>query len=165
MELACRRVTPLLFASTKIVTVMFNLIGSKRRWRKLEPQLTCTESQQTSNSEDENDASSCSDAATTALSKENLKSFRRIASPPRKSRQERAPTPSTREMPSAQIDITPSKPYLPAKSAPTPKDTTENELIRLTNAYPGTTNTLSSIHQRRWFLSIDRHNSGFVPLY
>lgn len=32
---------------------------------------------------------------------------------------------------------------------------------RLTNAYPGATNSVGSIHQRRWFMSLDRPNSGF----
>lgn len=32
---------------------------------------------------------------------------------------------------------------------------------RLTNAYPGSTNSVGSIHQRRWFISLDRPNSGF----
>jgi hypothetical protein len=32
----------------------------------------------------------------------------------------------------------------------------------LTNAYPGATNSVGSIHQRRWFVSLDRLNSGFV---
>lgn len=33
--------------------------------------------------------------------------------------------------------------------------------IRLDNAYPGSTNTIGSIHQRRWFITLDRVNSGF----
>lgn len=33
---------------------------------------------------------------------------------------------------------------------------------RLTNAYPGATNSVGSIHQRKWFISLDRPNSGFV---
>ncbi|KAI9810176.1 MAG: hypothetical protein M1827_006622 [Pycnora praestabilis] len=37
----------------------------------------------------------------------------------------------------------------------------EDEEVRLTNAYPGATNTIGSIHQRRWYLSLDRANSGF----
>ncbi|EFW17834.1 hypothetical protein D8B26_004829 [Coccidioides posadasii str. Silveira] len=37
----------------------------------------------------------------------------------------------------------------------------EDETIRVTNAYPGATNSISSVHQRRWFLSLDRVNSGF----
>lgn len=37
----------------------------------------------------------------------------------------------------------------------------ENEQVRINNAYPGATNSISSIHQRRWFLSLDRANSGF----
>lgn len=37
----------------------------------------------------------------------------------------------------------------------------DNE-IRANNAYPGATNIIGSIHQRRWFLSLDRLNSGFI---
>ncbi|KAL9628996.1 MAG: hypothetical protein Q9204_005531 [Flavoplaca sp. TL-2023a] len=40
----------------------------------------------------------------------------------------------------------------------------EDEQVRLTNAYPGATNSINSIHQRRWYLSMDRHASGFMPL-
>jgi hypothetical protein len=35
--------------------------------------------------------------------------------------------------------------------------------IRKNNAYPGSTNTIGSIHQRRWYLSLDRESSGFEP--
>jgi len=41
----------------------------------------------------------------------------------------------------------------------------EDHTTRLTNAYPGATNSINSIHQRRWYLSLDRHSSGFVPKY
>ncbi|KAL4954038.1 DNA polymerase ligase-domain-containing protein [Aspergillus filifer] len=43
--------------------------------------------------------------------------------------------------------------------------TTENTdfLIRLNNAYPGSTNDIGSVHQRRWFIVLDRVGSGFVP--
>jgi len=37
----------------------------------------------------------------------------------------------------------------------------EDATIRANNAYPGATNTIRSIHQRHWFLSLDRKNSGF----
>lgn len=40
----------------------------------------------------------------------------------------------------------------------------EDEEVRLTNAYPGATNNIGSIHQRRWYLSMDRYASGFSPL-
>lgn len=33
--------------------------------------------------------------------------------------------------------------------------------IRRNNAYPGSSNAIGSIHQRRWWLSLDRENSGF----
>ena len=40
----------------------------------------------------------------------------------------------------------------------------EDEEVRLTNSYPGATNNIGSIHQRRWYLSMDRYASGFCPL-
>lgn len=39
----------------------------------------------------------------------------------------------------------------------------ENEKIRLTNAYPGASNSINSIYQRTWYISMDRQASGFVP--
>ncbi|KAI0474862.1 DNA polymerase ligase-domain-containing protein [Xylaria cf. heliscus] len=38
----------------------------------------------------------------------------------------------------------------------------EDEEVRRTNAYPGATNSINSIHQRRWYLSLDREASGFA---
>lgn len=40
----------------------------------------------------------------------------------------------------------------------------EDERVHLTNSYPGATNSIGSIHQRRWYLSIDRYASGFCLL-
>ena len=37
----------------------------------------------------------------------------------------------------------------------------EDAAIRSNNAYTGATNTIGSVHQRHWFLSLDRANSGF----
>ena len=34
--------------------------------------------------------------------------------------------------------------------------------IRINNAYPGSTNSIGSIHQRRWFITLDRLSSGFI---
>lgn len=39
-----------------------------------------------------------------------------------------------------------------------------SEVIRLTNAYTGATNDIGSVHQRKWYLSMDRNSSGFVPV-
>jgi hypothetical protein len=41
-------------------------------------------------------------------------------------------------------------------------DTDEDVQTRATNAYPGSTNDIGSIHQRHWFLQLDRQNSGFT---
>ncbi|KAK8074709.1 hypothetical protein PG997_009372 [Apiospora hydei] len=38
----------------------------------------------------------------------------------------------------------------------------EDEEVRRTNAYIGAANTINSVHQRRWFLSLDRQACGFV---
>ncbi|KAF4967297.1 hypothetical protein FSARC_5127 [Fusarium sarcochroum] len=38
----------------------------------------------------------------------------------------------------------------------------ENEEVRRTSAYPGASNTIGSVHQRRWYLSLDRPACGFV---
>jgi len=42
-------------------------------------------------------------------------------------------------------------------------DTEEDDQTRTTNAYPGSTNDIGSVHQRRWFLQLDRQGSGFSP--
>ncbi|KAJ3473293.1 hypothetical protein NLG97_g10393 [Lecanicillium saksenae] len=39
----------------------------------------------------------------------------------------------------------------------------EDEEVRRTNAYKGATNSIGSIHQRKWFLSLERNLSGFQP--
>ncbi|KAI0183156.1 DNA polymerase ligase-domain-containing protein, partial [Xylaria flabelliformis] len=38
----------------------------------------------------------------------------------------------------------------------------EDEEVRKNNAYPGAINSIGSVHQRRWYLSLDREASGFV---
>ncbi|KAI0383431.1 DNA polymerase ligase-domain-containing protein [Hypomontagnella monticulosa] len=38
----------------------------------------------------------------------------------------------------------------------------EDEAVRRKNAYPGATNSIGSVHQRRWYLSLDREACGFV---
>jgi hypothetical protein len=40
-------------------------------------------------------------------------------------------------------------------------DADEDEAIRRSNAYPGASNSIGSVHQRRWYLTLDRANSGF----
>jgi hypothetical protein len=39
----------------------------------------------------------------------------------------------------------------------------DQEEIRRNNAYPGAINDIGSVHQRTWYLSMDRLASGFVP--
>lgn len=40
-------------------------------------------------------------------------------------------------------------------------DTDEDAQTRIQNAYPGSTNNIGAIHQRRWFVVLDRQSSGF----
>lgn len=37
----------------------------------------------------------------------------------------------------------------------------EGEVMRIDNAYPGSFNTIGSVHQRHWFITLDRTLSGF----
>lgn len=39
----------------------------------------------------------------------------------------------------------------------------EDDEVRRTNAYKGATNSIGSIHQRKWYLSLERDLSGFMP--
>lgn len=38
----------------------------------------------------------------------------------------------------------------------------EDDQVRRTNAYPGASNSIGSIHRRKWYLSLDREACGFV---
>lgn len=40
-------------------------------------------------------------------------------------------------------------------------DEAEDATIRATNAYTGATNSVGSVHQRHWFLTLDKNSSGF----
>lgn len=40
-------------------------------------------------------------------------------------------------------------------------DNDEDETIRANNAYIGASNTIGSVHQRNWMLTLDKQNSGF----
>lgn len=42
-------------------------------------------------------------------------------------------------------------------------DSEEDNQTRTHNAYPGSHNSIGSIHQRRWFVLLDRQSSGFEP--
>ncbi|KAJ5228450.1 hypothetical protein N7489_009158 [Penicillium chrysogenum] len=57
----------------------------------------------------------------------------------------------------------PGKEELRGKHADADDTDTADIEIQRNNAYPGSTNTIGSIHQRRWFLSLDRESSGFEP--
>ncbi|TKA62738.1 hypothetical protein B0A55_09041 [Friedmanniomyces simplex] len=48
-----------------------------------------------------------------------------------------------------------------AAIASDPEDDGQDAAIRTSNAYPGATNTIGSVHQRHWFVTLDRKLSGF----
>jgi hypothetical protein len=134
----------------------------KRRRRKLDPKLIQAETIETSSSEGEYNASSPSSAPFEMLKKVVLESCRRTASPSLKDNKKTASNPSIPDEPQAgkkqsgKSDIPEDQlPHQPnqANIAKPPnfnpiQSSTENETIRLTNAYPGALNIISSIHQR-----------------
>ena len=75
-----------------------------------------------------------------------LSSFSRLASPPESLRQ----------------SSTVGDESTSAKDAVAVASDNEDEAIRVNNAYTGATNDIGSIHQRRWYLSVDRTASGFL---
>lgn len=48
-----------------------------------------------------------------------------------------------------------------ADNAGVASDNDEDKTIRANNAYIGASNTIGSIHQRNWILTLDKQNSGF----
>lgn len=81
----------------------------------------------------------------------------------RKSRQEShqmqaQPPPSTDSEPD---DIHPTRQER-EESGDLDTDSEEDAQTRLNNAYPGSTNSIGSVHQRQWFMLLDRASSGFV---
>jgi hypothetical protein len=103
---------------------------------------------------------------------------------PARKRPRKAPKPASRQVlePSSSQASDGDEPQLRRKhveslhriaSPPRKLDTNEDvhaaseeefEAIRLTNAYVGATNDIGSVHQRKWYLSMDRASSGFVPV-
>lgn len=92
-----------------------------------------------------------------------VSTLQRTASPPRNVKHSNAPSSTVHPQPS-----THSENPLPNTSNPRSQDEAKSEAdtdsIRLTNAYPGATNSINSIHQRKWYLSLDRRRSGFTPI-
>lgn len=78
--------------------------------------------------------------------KRGLSSLSRLSSPP--------------ASPRARSDVTDGDTR--GDAAATVASDGEDEAIRANNAYTGATNDIGSVHQRKWFLSIDRAKSGFI---
>lgn len=75
-----------------------------------------------------------------------LSSLSRLSSPP--------------ASPRTKSDVTDEDAQADAAAAVASDD--EDEAIRASNAYTGATNDIGSVHQRKWFLSVDRAQSGFI---
>ncbi|KAI5206419.1 hypothetical protein E4T39_02447 [Aureobasidium subglaciale] len=60
-----------------------------------------------------------------------------------------------------QVDVHTSEKQ-PTERVAADSDDDEDDTIRINNAYPGSENTIGSIHQRQWFLTLDKLNSGFI---
>ncbi|KAJ6015512.1 hypothetical protein N7540_010103 [Penicillium herquei] len=74
----------------------------------------------------------------------------------------RAPSTSESETESSLLQVTDKATEETSEREISTHSDNETDLqIQINNAYPGSTNTIGSIHQRRWYLSLDRHNSGF----
>ncbi|KAF2031268.1 hypothetical protein EK21DRAFT_63664 [Setomelanomma holmii] len=67
---------------------------------------------------------------------------------------------SDSDMASDAVDSSPIQDQDPDQDLDT--NTDEDAQTRVSNAYPGSTNDVGLVHQRHWFLQLDRHNSGFV---
>ncbi|KIX00445.1 uncharacterized protein Z518_10584 [Rhinocladiella mackenziei CBS 650.93] len=88
----------------------------------------------------------------------NVSSLRRATSPPISTGvNPKLDQPDTTPNPSPALDRTSlEKPDSNSASA-------SDAQVRHSNAYPGATNSINSIHQRRWYISLDRAASGFQP--
>ncbi|RVX68482.1 hypothetical protein B0A52_07905 [Exophiala mesophila] len=115
---------------------------------KAEAQAETSDSSAPSSDQEESWDRKSSNDDTSALPrlKRSVSSLHRAASPPLSKRAKS----STAEMAKEQ-------------DAPSPA-LSSDEQTRLENAYPGATNTFKSIHQRKWYLSMDRLASGFCPV-
>jgi len=76
-------------------------------------------------------------------------------------RAQRSSTPRTPATSDDESSITDPSVHVEASDQDLDTDTEEDDQTRATNAYPGSTNDIGSVHQRRWFLQLDRQNSGF----
>jgi hypothetical protein len=93
-----------------------------------------------------------------------ITSLKRLASPPSReghqSQTSSIPRIQTSEDNGDDID-----PYTPGdETAAATASDNQDEAIRQANAYPGATNSVNSIHQRKWYLSLDRALCGFMPV-
>lgn len=93
--------------------------------------------------------------------KQSVSSLHRLASPPaRKRSAEEVDHHAYKKKQKKEDSITTTQ---ASSSGPKPAPAlSADEQIRLQNAYRGATNSINSIHQRKWFLSLDRCACGFT---
>lgn len=81
---------------------------------------------------------------------------------PRKRRRQTQSKPSQARDTTSESSASP-EPTRAEKNAEIDNDETDYQ-IRMNNAYPGSINSIGSVHQRRWFITLDRPNSGFIDV-
>jgi hypothetical protein len=93
---------------------------------------------------------------------EKPKRKRRRVDPSKVVRQVPAMTDSEGDTPESALGASTSHIDAQAEDAAVASEAEEEDAaIRFNNAYAGATNTIGSVHQRHWYLSLDRKNSGF----
>lgn len=137
---------------------------SRKRKRK-DPQLRAvrTPTPPGTQSESELDSKNHRNSPSNKRVRPMLASLSRRASPPRAPRRNLVFDDDPKSHPA--MDIEPESVYSvrrPTTAKESEDAETEVETIRRTNAYPGATNSVNSVHQRKWYLSLDRRGSGFV---
>jgi len=135
---------------------------------------TTSTSSSSPSSQQESDVSTATRTPAHRRLRYTVSSLKRTASPPHRDRAFAASTASklesmASETTSAQISVRKtsksiSEHTIGDEEAAGASGSDEDEAIRRNNAYPGASNTVGSIHQRKWYMSMDRTLSGFVPI-
>jgi hypothetical protein len=93
-----------------------------------------------------------------------VSSLHKTESPPNRTPQPEPAKPSSSTSAHPMLDDAHANANAHANASENEESGVDPETIRLTNAYPSANNTVNSIHQRKWYLSLDRFNSGFKPV-
>ena len=141
-----------------------------KRPRRASTSSTSSSSSDTSSSKPDSDASIAIRSATHRRLRRTVSSLKRTASPPHRSKTKttsKLETMASGSTPDISGAHSPSATHVSGDeqaASLAASDDDSDETIRRNNAYSGATNTVGSIHQRKWYLSLDRELSGFKPI-